>query len=69
MNNSLRFFEGKKLFFNESKGCGFVTEEGSVTDYLMHISGLINEEREGDVVKYELKEDKKGLNAVSVKAI
>lgn len=35
----------------------------------MHISGLINEEREGDVVKYELKEDKKGLNAVSVKAI
>tara|TARA_R110001583_G_scaffold35585_1_gene118157 strand:- start:9135 stop:9326 length:192 start_codon:yes stop_codon:yes gene_type:complete len=61
--------KGTVKFFNESKGFGFVTEEGSGTDYFMHISGLIDEVREGDVVEFELKEGKKGLNAVDVKVI
>ncbi|AMC11287.1 cold-shock protein [Lutibacter profundi] len=61
--------KGTVKFFNESKGFGFVTEEGSGTDYFMHISGLIDEVREGDVVEFELKEGKKGLNAVNVKVI
>ena len=61
--------KGTVKFFNESKGFGFVTEEGSGTDYFVHISGLIDEIREGDVVEFELKEGKKGLNAVNVKVI
>ncbi len=61
--------KGTVKFFNESKGFGFVTEDGSKTDYFMHISGLIDEVREGDVVEFELKEGKKGLNAVNVKVI
>lgn len=61
--------KGTVKFFNESKGFGFVTEEGSGTDYFMHISGLIDEVREGDVVEFELKEGKKGMNAVNVKVI
>ncbi|WP_372793617.1 cold-shock protein [Lutibacter sp.] len=61
--------KGTVKFFNESKGFGFVTEDGSGTDYFMHISGLIDEVREGDVVEFELKEGKKGLNAVNVKVI
>ena len=61
--------KGTVKFFNESKGFGFVTEEGSGTDYFMHISGLIDEVREGDVVEFELKEGQKGMNAVNVKVI
>ena len=60
---------GTVKFFNESKGFGFVTEQGSNTDYFVHISGLIDEIREGDSVEFELKEGKKGLNAVNVKVV
>lgn len=61
--------KGTVKFFNESKGFGFITEEGSGTDYFVHISGLIDEIKEGDVVEFELKEGKKGMNAVDVKVI
>jgi cold shock protein len=61
--------KGTVKFFNESKGFGFVTEEGSGTDYFVHISGLIDEVREGDAVEFELTEGKKGMNAVNVKVI
>lgn len=56
-------------FFNESKGFGFITEDGSKTEHFVHISGLIDEVREGDTVEFELKEGRKGLNAVNVKVI
>ena len=61
--------KGTVKFFNDTKGFGFITEEGSSTDYFVHISGLIDEIREGDSVEFELKEGKKGLNAVNVKVI
>ncbi|RUA28054.1 MAG: cold-shock protein, partial [Bacteroidetes bacterium] len=35
----------------------------------VHISGLIDEIREGDAVEFELKEGKKGMNAVNVKVL
>lgn len=60
---------GTVKFFNESKGFGFITEEGSSKDHFVHISGLIDEVYEGDKVEFELKEGKKGLNAVNVKVI
>ena len=61
--------KGTVKFFNETKGFGFVTEEGSNTDYFVHVTGLIDEIRDGDTVEFELKEGKKGLNAVNVKVI
>ncbi|MFD1292880.1 cold-shock protein [Lutibacter holmesii] len=61
--------KGTVKFFNESKGFGFIIEDGSNTDYFVHISGLIDEIREGDVVEFELKEGKKGLNAINVKVL
>lgn len=57
---------GTVKFFNESKGFGFITEEGSKTDHFVHISGLVDEVREGDEVTFELKEGRKGLNAINV---
>jgi len=61
--------KGTVKFFNDSKGFGFITEEGSSKDHFVHISGLIDEVREGDEVEFDLQEGKKGLNAVNVKVI
>ena len=60
---------GTVKFFNETKGFGFIIEEGSNTDYFVHVSGLIDEIKEGDNVEFELKEGRKGLNAVNVRVI
>lgn len=61
--------KGTVKFFNDSKGYGFITEDGSNEDHFVHISCLIDEVREGDVVEFELQQGKKGLNAVNVKVI
>ena len=61
--------KGTVKFFNETKGFGFISEDESKTEYFVHVSGLVDEIREGDAVEFELKEGKKGLNAVNVRAI
>ncbi|WP_066759449.1 cold-shock protein [Crocinitomix algicola] len=61
--------KGTVKFFNETKGFGFITEEGSNKEHFVHISGLIDEIRENDEVEFELQEGKKGLNAVNVRVI
>ncbi|CAM1348679.1 MULTISPECIES: cold-shock protein [Tenacibaculum] len=61
--------KGTVKFFNESKGFGFITEEGSNKEHFVHVSGLIDEIRENDEVEFELKEGKKGLNAVNVRVL
>jgi CspA family cold shock protein len=59
--------KGKVKFFNESKGFGFIKHSDSDEEYFVHVSGLIDEIREDDEVTFELREGKKGLNAVNVK--
>lgn len=61
--------QGTVKFFNDSKGFGFITEDGSDTDHFVHISGLIDEVREGDIVEFDLQEGRKGMNAVNVKVV
>ena len=58
---------GTVKFFNEAKGFGFIIDDDSNTEYFVHVTGLIDDIREGDRVEFELKEGKKGLNAVNVK--
>ena len=60
---------GTVKFFNESKGFGFVIEDGTKDEYFLHVSGLIDEVREGDAVEFDLKEGRKGLNAVDVRVL
>ncbi len=61
--------KGTVKFFNSTKGFGFITEEGSNKEHFVHVSGLIDEVREGDEVEFDLQEGKKGLNAVNVKVL
>ncbi len=65
MNNKMK--EGTVKFFNDSKGFGFITDSEDGKEYFVHVSGLIDEIREGDTVTFDLKEGRKGLNAVDVK--
>ena len=61
--------KGTVKFFNESKGFGFIVEEGNNSEHFVHVSGLIDEIRENDEVEFELQEGRKGLNAVNVRVI
>ena len=59
--------KGTVKFFNSTKGFGFIKEDESNEEHFVHVSGLIDEIKDGDAVEFELKEGKKGLNAVNVK--
>lgn len=60
--------EGTVKFFNETKGFGFVKETSTGQEYFVHVSGLLVDTlQEKDEVTFELKEGKKGLNAVNVR--
>jgi len=61
--------KGTVKFFNESKGFGFIIDEETKKEYFVHVSGLIDDVKEGDEVEFELQEGRKGLNAANVKAV
>lgn len=61
--------EGTVKFFNNSRGFGFIKPSDSSEDIFVHESGLIDEIRENDKVKYEVERGKKGLNATNVELI
>ena len=61
--------KGTVKFFNETKGFGFVTENDSNKEHFVHVSGLVDEIKEGDEVTFELTEGRKGLNAVNVELV
>ncbi len=59
--------KGTVKFFNQTKGFGFVREADTEKEYFVHVSGLVDQVRENDQITFELKEGKKGLNAVNVR--
>jgi CspA family cold shock protein len=58
---------GTVKFFNESKGFGFITPTNGGKEVFVHATGLIDQVRENDQVKYDVEEGKKGPSAVNVK--
>lgn len=56
-------------FLNDSKGFGFIKEVETGEKYFVHISGLIDDVKEGNLVTYDLERGAKGMNAVNVKKI
>ncbi|MBC5773968.1 cold shock domain-containing protein [Pontibacter sp. KCTC 32443] len=60
---------GKVKFFNVSKGFGFIISDDTNQEIFVHQTGLTHEIRENDRVSYEVKDGKKGLNAINVERI
>lgn len=61
--------EGTVKFFNDTKGFGFITPANSGKDIFVHVTGCIDEIQQGDRVKYQVEQGKKGPNAVGVKVL
>ena len=60
-------YKGTVKFFNHTKGFGFIIESGSGQEIFVHVSGLMDEIREGDSVTFDTQRGKKGMNAVNVR--
>ncbi len=60
---------GRIEFFNDSKGYGFIKELETQEKYFVHVNGLLEDVKEGDVVTFELERGLKGLNAICVKKV
>ncbi len=58
--------KGTVKFFNNSKGFGFIKEDGTGEEFFVHVSGLKQDIRENDNVTFDVQQGKKGLNAVNV---
>ena len=58
--------KGTVKFFNNAKGFGFIVPSDLGKDIFVHESGLLDEIRENDKVKYDLERGRKGMNAVNV---
>jgi CspA family cold shock protein len=61
--------QGTVKFFNGTKGYGFIIDNETKEEFFVHVSGLIDEVNEGDSIEFELKEGRKGMNAVNVKVV
>jgi CspA family cold shock protein len=61
--------QGTVKFFNSEKGFGFIKHDDSNKETFVHVSGLVNDIKEGDKVEFDLQEGKKGMNAVNVKLV
>ena len=61
--------QGTVKFFNSEKGFGFIKHADSDKETFVHVSGLINDIKEGDKVEFELQNGKKGMNAVNVTVV
>lgn len=61
--------QGTVKFFNSEKGFGFIKHDDSNKETFVHVSGLVNDIKEGDKVEFDMQEGKKGMNAVNVKLV
>ena len=59
--------KGTVKFFDAARGFGFIRDSESGEEYFVHSSGLSENISENDTVTFELKQGKKGLNAINVK--
>jgi cold shock CspA family protein len=60
------FRTGTVVFFNDSKGYGFIREDNTDEKYFVHANGLLVTVAENDKVKFNIERGQKGMNAVEV---
>ncbi|MFT7071190.1 cold-shock protein [Patiriisocius sp. Uisw_017] len=56
-------------FYDSSKGFGFIIDAVNKEKYFCHVSGLIDDITEGNLVSFELEKGTRGMNAVRVKLV
>lgn len=61
--------QGTVKFFNTEKGFGFIKHSDSDKETFVHVSGLVNDIKEGDQVEFDVQMGKKGMNAVNVTVV
>jgi CspA family cold shock protein len=59
--------KGVVKFFNEAKGFGFIVDSNTNEEIFVHVSGLVDNIREGDTVTFDTDQGKKGPTATNVK--
>jgi CspA family cold shock protein len=59
--------KGTVKFFNKAKGYGFILDESSQQEVFVHVTGLLDNIRDGDIVTFETKRGTRGTTAVNVK--
>lgn len=59
--------KGTVKFFNQTKGFGFIKVDSNGSEIFVHVSGLKDQVRENDKVVFEIKDGKKGPNAINVR--
>ena len=57
---------GTVKFFNDEKGYGFIKDDNDNKDYFVHAKGLVDDIAKNDKVSFNLRDGKKGPNAVDV---
>ncbi len=62
-------FTGTVKFYNEAKGFGFIVDDDSQSEIFVHATGLIDKVAQNDKVSYDIKDGKKGPNAINVKRV
>jgi cold shock protein len=60
-------FTGTVKFYNEAKGFGFIVDDDTQSEVFVHATGLVDQVAQNDKVVYDVKDGKKGPNAVNVK--
>jgi CspA family cold shock protein len=60
-------YKGTVKFFNEAKGFGFIINSATNEEVFVHVTGLIDQIRQGDTVTFNMARGKKGMNAVDVR--
>jgi CspA family cold shock protein len=60
-------FTGTVKFYNEAKGFGFIVDDDTQSEVFVHATGLVDQVAQNDKVTYDVKDGKKGPNAVNVK--
>lgn len=58
---------GTVKFFNEAKGFGFIKVNETNEELFVHVTGLVDQIKEGDFVSFQKEQGKKGMVAVGVK--
>jgi|TARA_B110001452_G_scaffold212969_1_gene183650 CspA family cold shock protein len=64
---------GKVKWFNSKKGYGFITEDKTERDIFLHVSALEDSKlrvlKEEQEIEFDIKEDKKKLQAINLKKV